>query len=574
MGKTKQIFTRARVILLLVFLLFALVAINPNPWKEGVAIRTVAKNSSASIAGIASPKPTSTLMSREVIVSMNNRPVKNIEEYKAIISTLEANRTLMIKTSKGNYKIVTKPKIEITVLNETEKKVITEVVQENITVNGTLVLSNRTVTRTEIVPKTTSKEVGMEDIGLSVYNAPKNNIIKGLDLQGGTRVLLQPEKKVSTQDMETLIDNMKERLNVYGLTDISVKGTTDLSGNQFVVVEIAGANEEEVRELLAKQGKFEAVVANTTVFKGGGDITYVCRSAECAGIDPQQGCGMMADKSWACRFRFSIAMTPDAAQRQADATANLGVITENGDQYLTEQIHFYLDNSLVDSLNIGADLKGRASTEISISGSGVGRTREEATYDSLKNMKRLQTILITGSLPVSVEIVKTDAISPVLGEQFTKNALFIGVLAVITVSAVIFIRYRKLEISIPVIITMVSEVVLLLGLAALVRWNLDIAAIAGIIVSAGTGANQQIIIADEILRGESNTAFNWREKIKNAFFIIFGSCSTVIVAMIPLLFAGAGLLKGFAFVTIAGVSFGVLIARPAFAAVIEILLKK
>jgi len=44
--------------------------------------------------------------------------------------------------------------------------------------------------------------------------------------------------------------------------------------------------------------------------------------------------------------------------------------------------------------------------------------------------------------------------------------------------------------------------------------------------------------------------------------------------MIPLLSAGAGLLKGFALTTIAGVSFGVFVTRPAFAAMVEVLFKE
>jgi len=45
-------------------------------------------------------------------------------------------------------------------------------------------------------------------------------------------------------------------------------------------------------------------------------------------------------------------------------------------------------------------------------------------------------------------------------------------------------------------------------------------------------------------------------------------------AMGPLLFAGAGLLKGFALTTMAGLTFGVFITRPAFAAMVRILLTK
>ena len=44
--------------------------------------------------------------------------------------------------------------------------------------------------------------------------------------------------------------------------------------------------------------------------------------------------------------------------------------------------------------------------------------------------------------------------------------------------------------------------------------------------------------------------------------------------MIPLFSAGAGLLKGFALTTIIGVSVGVFITRPAYAAFAEMVLKK
>ena len=43
--------------------------------------------------------------------------------------------------------------------------------------------------------------------------------------------------------------------------------------------------------------------------------------------------------------------------------------------------------------------------------------------------------------------------------------------------------------------------------------------------------------------------------------------------MVPLLFAGAGLIKGFAITTIIGVTNGVFITRPAFAKMIEIQLE-
>jgi len=519
--RLKQIILNWRVILLIITLVMAIVSIYPNPGAEGVAIRNVMQNSSASIAGIQSPKPTIRPMSREVITAIDNKIVKNTEDYYKILEGIKSNESVQIKTNKDTYKV------------------------------------------------TTIKD---KELGLRVYEAPKTNIKKGLDLEGGTRVLLKPAEKVSEEYVQDLILNMGERLNVYGLSDVVLRSVSDLSGNQYILVEIAGANEEEVRELLAKQGKFEAKIGNETVFIGGKDIVYVCKSADCSGIDPMSGCGKIED-GWACRFRFSIALSPEAAQKQADTTKDLEVIADGKEQYLEKKLDLVLDDSKVDELSIGADLKGRAVTDIEISGSGAGATEHEAVYNALNNMKRLQTILITGSLPVKLNIEKTDSISPVLGKEFIKNALFIGLLAVLAVSSVIFIRYRKLQVSIPMLVTISSEVVIVLGVASLIGWNLDLAAIAGIIIAVGTGVDHQIVITDETLTGQSKI-YDWKRRIKNAFFIIMGAYFTTVVAMIPLLSAGAGLLKGFAITTIIGVSVGVFITRPAYASIIEILLKE
>jgi preprotein translocase subunit SecD len=118
----------------------------------------------------------------------------------------------------------------------------------------------------------------------------------------------------------------------------------------------------------------------------------------------------------------------------ADATKNLEVISTNGQQYLSEKIDFYVDDVLTDSLNIGADLKGRASTDIEISGSGAGITQQEAINDALNNMKRMQTILIAGSLPVKLNIVQIDTISPTLGKEFIRSTLLLAIFASIAVS--------------------------------------------------------------------------------------------------------------------------------------------
>ena len=132
---------------------------------------------------------------------------------------------------------------------------------------------------------------------------------------------------------------------------------------------------------------------------------------------------------------------------------------------------------------------------------------------------------------------------------------------------------RKVKIAVPIMLTSLSEVFIILGIAALIKQNLDLASIAGILATVGTGVDAQLVITDEVLADGSEIAYNWKEKLKRSFFIIMGSYSTVVAAMIPLMLIGAGLLKGFAIVTIIGASIGVFVTRPAYAKIIEVLLK-
>ncbi len=576
MSTLKKALLNIRVIILIACILFMVFALMPEPWNNGVVIKSVAKNSSAALAGMTNPKPTATPLSKEVIISINNKPINNVDDYYAFTKGLRVNQTIQVKTSKSIYKLTTKEAFRVIELNRTEEQNVTETREVNETINGTVVLVNKTFTKQVLVNATALEPIGVENLGFRIDNAPTTNLRKGLDLQGGTRVLLRPAEEITIDMLNIMIDSLKERLNVYGLSDIVVTSVQDKPGflgepNRYILVEIAGATEEEVKDLLARQGKFEATIGNQTVFRGGQDITYVCRTAECSGIDPRRGCGT-SQGGWACSFMFSISLSPEAAQRQADITKNMKVVTEQDGSYLSEKLILYLDDQEVDSLNIADDLRGRAVTDIAITGGGSGTTRDDATRATLESMKKLQTVLITGSLPVKLEIVRIDTISPTLGSQFVKNAWMTGLLAVAVVTLILVISYRKIKIALPIIGCSLTEIILTMGMYALFGWSLDLAAIAGLIVAVGIGVNDQIVIMDEALKRElDKTVYNWRERIKRAFFIIFSAYCTVVVAMLPLLFAGAGLLKGFALTTIIGASIGVFITRPAYAYVIQLL---
>ena len=527
MSRFKQLFTNWRVLLVIAVVLFTIIAMRPNPWASGVAISSVAADSSAFRAGIESPKRAAPML-REIIKDIDGAPVSTLDDYHDLITRAAINQTLTIRTNKNTYRLT---------IPEDKK------------------------------------------LGLRVSKAPRSNIRLGLELQGGTRVLLQPEAGADEQMVRDAIDSMSNRLNVYGLADILITEVTApaLPGEEptrYIRVEVPGASEEEVKELVAQQGKFEASIANQTVFVGGaGDVTYVCRTAQCSGIDPSRGCGRSETSDWVCGFFFQITLSPAAAQRQADITKNLSVISDAGDRYLNSPLVLRLDDREVDKLNIAADLKGRPVTDIQITGSGVGRSEQEALTVALENMKKLQTVLITGSLPTKLEVVRTDAISPVLGSAFLRNTWLMAGVAAIAVLLVLFIAYRRPIIVIPIVLIAASEILMLLGFYALLGWSLDLAAIAGIIAAIGTSVNDQIVMADETLRGRREVeSYGFKERLKRAFGIIFSAYAIIIVAMVPLLFAGAGLLKGFAIATIVGLSAGVLVTRPAYAKIIQILL--
>ena len=168
--------------------------------------------------------------------------------------------------------------------------------------------------------------------------------------------------------------------------------------------------------------------------------------------------------------------------------------------------------------------------------------------------------------------MKIDTISPVLGKEFTKNLIILALIVFAVVSTILFVKYRKIKITLSVILTMFSEVFITLAIAALIKWNLDAPSIAGIIAGMGTGVNDQIVILDEAVSNRQTSSL--KERIKNALFIIFGAFFTIIVAMLPLFWAGAGMLKGFALTTIIGVSVGILITRPAFAEIVKLIIKE
>ncbi len=193
--------------------------------------------------------------------------------------------------------------------------------------------------------------------------------------------------------------------------------------------------------------------------------------------------------------------------------------------------------------------------------------------DAKKEMDETKILLGSGNLPAKAVVESKSEFPASLGEKFLKYSFIIGIISLITVALAMFLRYRTPFIVLPIITTGLSEILIILGVAALINWELDLPAVAGIIATIGTGVDAQIVITDETIRREKDKKkiVSLTEMVRRAFFIIFTSAATTIVVMIPVFSIQA--LRGFAFISIIGVLIGVFIARPVYAKIIEEILK-
>jgi protein-export membrane protein SecD len=526
-----------RLIIWIVFVVFSIFMISPNPYPKGIVVTSIQNDSP--FAG--------KISNGDIIYSINDREVtlNNInEEYSGF---------LKLATNSGN---------------------------KFSTVNGSLGLSAR-------APHTT-------------------NLKFGLDLEGGVRALVKlNDSFVVDQSISTL----ETRTNVYGLRESSFRPVVYKDGS-FIEVSMSGGSAEELKELLERQGKFEAKIPFTIPLKNGKATLQLKKPYEIelkdgrlfidgnsfdgetvlegihfsAGltsgsvnltstvyggkdivnvfVDPKRS--RIENLGNFYRWDFSVQISSESAEKFASVLKN--VQRRIGTNYLESPINLYLDGELIDSLSISSNLKGQTVTEISISGSSP--TLEEARNNQLT----LQSILRSGSLPTEIEVVSLDSLSPTLGDEFVRSSLLAGFFAIVAITIVVFLRYRNVVATVAMVVVSLSEVLIILGMSVFIGWTIDLASIAGIIAAVGTGVDSQIIIMDQANR--RNKSETMREKLRRALFIIVGAGGVIIAAMFPLMIFGFGLLRGFAITTMVGVLAGIFIARPAFGVIVEKLMKE
>ena len=182
--------------------------------------------------------------------------------------------------------------------------------------------------------------------------------------------------------------------------------------------------------------------------------------------------------------------------------------------------------------------------------------------------KSIESILSGGALPVAVIVGTPTQIPPTLGKSSLDISIVALIIAIIFVSAFIMIRYRRVFLVGPILITTLLELFIIISIIGLVG-TIDLSAFAGMIAVVGTGVDAQIIITDEILSSK-NLSESSKSVLGNAFYIVWADALLLMLAMMPLFFSTSLVeVIGFSESTIIGALMGVLVTRPAYGYIVS-----
>jgi len=333
------------------------------------------------------------------------------------------------------------------------------------------------------------------------------SIKQGLDLQGGTHVVLEavdtPEAKVDEDAVQRVVKIIEKRVNEIGLTEPIIQR----QGERRIIVELPGIKEpEKAIQMLGKTALLEFQDESGTTVMTGKDLK-----------DAKAEIGQNKNSVVALEF------SSDGAKLFGDLTAkNVG-----------KHISILLDKKVLTSPVVNEPIP---SGKAIITGS---RTIEEA--------QELAILLRSGSLPVKVEVLEMRTVGPSLGQdskEKSKVAFSIGIAAII----IFMLLFYRLSGFVATISLLLYVLLLLLGLKML-NATLTLPGIAGIILSIGMAVDANVLIferfkeehrAGKTLRAAMDAGFS------RAFATIFDSNITTLISAAVLFFLGAGPIKGFA----------------------------
>ena len=342
-----------------------------------------------------------------------------------------------------------------------------------------------------------------------------NKVKLGLDLRGGTSVVLQAQGKIEADTMSKVRNIIERRVNSIGVAEPVIQ----LSGNDKLIVELAGIKDpQKAIELIGTTAKLEFRIKN----KDGsyGPVLLEGSALKTAGVSRDQ-VGMPS---------VSFELNSQGANTFAKITReNIG-----------KQLAIMLDNKEQSAPTINSEING---------GSGIITGRF-----SIEEANNLANLLKSGALPVEIKIVENRTVGATLGVDSIRQTGIAGLIALGVISVFMIAIYK-----IPGIVADIALLingVLVLGLLSGIGAALTLPGIAGFILTLGMAVDSNVItyerIKEELRLGESLHDAVERG-YENAFpAIIDGNLTTMLVAAV-LFFLGTGPIKGFAVTLALGV---------------------
>ena len=334
------------------------------------------------------------------------------------------------------------------------------------------------------------------------------NIRQGLDLQGGTHIVMQAEdteqNKVTPEAISQVINIMQKRVNEMGLTEPIIQR----EGARRIIIELPGERDpKKAIETIGKTAVLEFKDEAGNVKLNGEDLK-----------DAREQMGQNKQPVVALQF------SEEGGDKFARLTAaNVG-----------RHIGIYLDGELLTNPVVNEAITGGAAV---ITGQ---RTLEEA--------KDLAILLRSGALPVKVSVLEVRTVGPSLGQDSKDKSVLAFTIGLSLVVIFMLLIYRMSGFVADT--ALLVYVLILLGILYALNATLTLPSIAGIILSIGMAVDANVLIferfkeeiaAGKILRIAVQSGF------KRAFITIFDANMTVIITSCILFFLGSATVKGFAF---------------------------
>lgn len=353
----------------------------------------------------------------------------------------------------------------------------------------------------------------------------ENGIRLGLDLVGGSRIVYEAQIP-DGYDMSNLADDMnsvqkviRQRLTDKGFTE----ATVTLTGDNRVTVEIPQiTNPEEAVQTLGTTAQLLFMDADGKEWLTGEDIAKA-----------SYGYGKPTGSEVADVHYVQVQFTSEGRQKFAEATASVAArSTANGGDG-TNQLYIVMDDQVISYPSVGEKIDNDSCV---ISGNF---TRESA--------QELADLINAGQIPFSLTQVELRSVGPQLGADAMRTSLIAGAIGVLLVCLFMLIVYR-----IPGLVACLAlgfYIVIEALIFSLIRVNLSLPGIAGIILSIGMAVDANVVIFERIkeeLRAGKTVKSAIESGFKRAFTAILDSNVTTLIAAAVLFFLGTGTIVGFA----------------------------